>query len=453
MAARVAADEHTKESGSWVPNACEIYENGHPCQHRDECFSAFGKIDTGPAGQVGLYPYNPISLRRAFRHLRDGNRLLPRSLVNNVVHDFLITADPEIGAGIFPTEHISGWLFLGIDRAREAIVREDELPSPEARERLRRARIGWADGEPEPSGVHEAFDLPGTATAAAPQTGNAKASPVVVPRPDIQWTALSPPQADRAQSLYDWESNVTPLPDHEMEAFRTAFYGWTLARLDLGRQLINAGSGTIKFILSSIIREWSFVIDYAGGRRPAEGDLRFDVPQSPKGLRLLLAARWFADHGHWNSTDPNRKWEFPSGFQSADLQIELENFLSHCTAHVERRFLQSITSTGGVRRLQPLSPSGARPSGPLACWSRTTLAGSSPQWLKTEATSPTFGRRPGRNLPDPPCRSSVNSTQRLFPTSPRPVRAILVIRSLSTLPSWSQLGAWPLMIRPQLSHS
>ena len=134
-----------------------------------------------------------------------------------------------------------------------------------------------------------------------------------------------------------------------MEAFRRAFHGWTIARLDLGRQLLNAGSGTIKFILSSILREWSFVIANASGRRPAEGELRFEIPQSPKGLRLLLAARWFADHGHWDSTDPDRKWEFPSGFQSADLQIELENFLSRCAADVEQRFLQSITSTRGVR--------------------------------------------------------------------------------------------------------
>ena len=64
---------------------------------------------------------------------------------------------------------------------------------------------------------------------------------------------------------------------------------------------------------------------------------------------MLLAARWFADHGHWDSTDPDRKWEFPSGFQPADLQIELENFLSHCAADVEQRFLQAITSTGGAR--------------------------------------------------------------------------------------------------------
>ena len=349
VAARAAANERTRESGAWVPNACEIYENGHPCQHRDECFGAFGKIDTGPAGQVGLYPYNLISLRRAFRHLRDGNRLSPRSLVNDVVHDFLITADPEIGAGIFPTEHISNWFFLGVDRAREAIVREDELPSPEARERLRRARIVWADGEPEPAGIHEAFDLPGMATTAGTQTDTATTPPVAV-RPSVfREPAPSPPQADRAQSLYNWESDVTPLPDHEMEAFRKAFYGWTIARLDLGRQLINAGSGTIKFILSGILREWSFVIDNASGRRPAEGELRFEIPQSSKGLRLLLAARWFADHGHWDSTAPDRKWEFPSGFQSADLQIELENFLSRCAADVERRFLQSITSTRGVR--------------------------------------------------------------------------------------------------------
>jgi hypothetical protein len=344
IAARVAADERTRENGTWVPNACDIREEGQPCRHRDECFDAFGSVDTGPSGQVGLYPHNVVSLGRAFQHLRDKNRLSPRSLVNEVVQSFLVTAEPEIGAGVFPTEEIRNWFFLGVNRAREAIVREDELPNPEARERLRRARIVWANGEPEHPGIHRAFDLPGKVTdASTPPDPEPTRTPPGSPSP-------TPERAkDRVQSLYNWESNVTRLPVHEMESFRKAFHDWTIARLDLSRHLVNSGSGMTQLVLGRIFPEATFVIAFASGAEPASGRLRFDVPQSSLGLRLLLAARWFGDHGHWDPAAPDRQWDFPANFQSADLQVELENFLSGCAAVVEKRFLEAITSAGGVR--------------------------------------------------------------------------------------------------------
>lgn len=344
VAARVAADERTRENGTWVPNACDTREQGQPCRHRDECFDAFGSVDTGPGGQVGLYPHNVVSLRRAFQRLRSENRLSPRSLVNEVVQSFLVTAEPEIGAGVFPTEQIRNWFFLGVNRAREAIVREDELSSPEARERLRRARIVWADGEPEHPGIHLAFDLPGKVTEAGPPQG-----PEPTP-PAPESPSPTPKRAtDRVQFLYDWESNVTRLPVHEMESFRKAFHNWTIARVDLGRHLVNANSGMTQLILRRIFPETSFVIAFASGAEPASGRLRFDVPQSSQGLRLLLAARWFGDHGHWDPTAFDRQWDFPADFQPVELQVELENFLSDCAAAVEGRFLQAITSARGAR--------------------------------------------------------------------------------------------------------
>jgi hypothetical protein len=342
IAARIAAEERTREDGTWVPNACETRDRGQLCPHRDECFAAFGSVDTGPGGQVGLYPHNLVSLRRAFRHLRDENRSSPRSLVNDVVHSFLVTADPEIGSGIFPSEEIRNWFFMGVSRAREAIVREDELSSPEARERLRRARIAWADGEPEHPGIHLAFDLPGGVTDARP--GEQAAPPPPMPPPQ-----QPEPRPDRTQSLYDWESNVTPLPVPEMEAFRQAFHDWTIARLHLDRHLMYSGSGMIQFILKRIFPEMSFVIDYARGAPPGPGRLRFDISQSPTGLRLLIAARWYGDHGHWDASAADCKWDFPPDFQPVDLQIELENFLTSCAAAVEEHFLEVITSTAGAR--------------------------------------------------------------------------------------------------------
>jgi hypothetical protein len=342
--ARVAADERSRENGSWVPNACDIREQGKPCRHRDECFDAFGSVDTGPGGQVGLYPHNVVSLRRAFRHLRDESRLSPRSLVNEVVQSFLVTAEPEIGAGIFPTEEIRNWFFLGVNRARESIVREGELSSPEARERLLRARIAWADGEAEHPGIHLAFDLPGKVTDAGIHPG-----PQSIPTPPVPSPQTPQRATDRVQFLYDWESNVTRLPVHERESFQKVFHDWTIARLDLGRHLVDPSSGMIELILRRIFPETTFVIAFASGAEPAPGRLRFDVAQSSVGLRLLLAARWFSDHAHWDPASPDRQWEFPANFQAADLQVALENFLSGCAAAVEERFLQAITSTRGAR--------------------------------------------------------------------------------------------------------
>jgi hypothetical protein len=134
-----------------------------------------------------------------------------------------------------------------------------------------------------------------------------------------------------------------------MEEFRRLFHRWTKDRLDLGRHLVHASSGTGEAVLISVFPEMSFVIKGASGATPAAGRLQFDIPRSPVGLRLLLAARWFAQHGHWDPADASPGWEFPRGFRSADLQVDLENWLSSCAAAVEKQFLHSISSSGGTR--------------------------------------------------------------------------------------------------------
>ncbi len=93
---------------------------------------------------------------------------------------------------------------------------------------------------------------------------------------------------------------------------------------------MNAGSGMIQLILRRIFPETTFVIAFASGAEPAPGRLRFEVRQSSPGLRLLLAARWFGDHGHWDPAAPDRQWDFPENFQPAELQVEIENFLCGC---------------------------------------------------------------------------------------------------------------------------
>jgi len=353
--ARVDATNHAGEDGSWVPNNCT------PCTHRDECFGAFDSADTGAGGIVGLYPHNKTSLRRAFLHLREQNRLTPRSIINEVVRDFLNAADPEIEARVFPSKETGNWFQMRVNRPQESIVTEREAQSPEERDRLRRARIIWRDGEPENQGMRVAFDLPGKPVSGSPPEEGTVAvgeTPQLYENSPAR-TGTSPPSRQqellaqrekRMQSLYDWDNEVRELPEQEMTEFRNILREWTLAKVDLGRHLVNAGPGTAEAILTRIFPVTTFFIDNAPGVRPTSGRLCFEILPSPHtGSRLLTAVRWFNDHGHWDAAAPNRAWEFPVHVKPATLQVELENFLGSCAAKVEERFLREITSSTGVR--------------------------------------------------------------------------------------------------------
>ena len=113
------------------------------------------------------------------------------------------------------------------------------------------------------------------------------------------------------------------MPDAEMDSFRQDFHNWTLDRVDLHQHLICAGPGAPQAILASVFPKTTFVIANASGAEPARGNLKIDIKQTPAGLRLLMAARWYADHGHWDSAKRGPGWEAPLGFPLADLQVEL----------------------------------------------------------------------------------------------------------------------------------
>lgn len=349
VAARASASDRAREDGSWVPNGCT------GCLHQQTCFEAFGHADLGAGGVVGLYPHNEESLRRAFLRLREQNTLDPRHVVNEVVRSFLNMADPAIDAGIFPPEDIGTWFQMSVNRGRDAIVATVKAESPEELDRLRRARIAWRDCEPENRGMHVAFDLPGDLNIEESREKNGERPPVAAetpappPAPSRERELLDN-RARRMQSLYEWDGGNRELPDKEMTEFRNILRDWTLAKMDLGRYLINTGKGKTESILTGIFSPRTFFIDYAPGARPAEDKLCFEVRRSPHdGLRLLTAVRWFNDHGHWDPAHPGRLWEFPADVTPCELQVALENFLGSCARAVEERFLRDITSSTGTR--------------------------------------------------------------------------------------------------------
>jgi hypothetical protein len=341
IAARDNATDDSRETGTWIPNACATRENGQPCRHQDKCFESFGSVSIGPAGQVGLYPYDEVALRRALERLRLTGQLSPRSLVDRVVRDFLVTADPELGDGSFPGEQVQSWFDFTTDRPFEAIVPDGEELAEHDRERLLRARVIWADGDPVNQGIQEAFDLPGQANSAPLERQPLRPAP----KPPSHGSWPQPRGVGPVQSLYDWERGAG-LPDSEMTEFRTLFHRWVRERIDLNRHLVSAGPGTAQAVLDAIFADVSFVIAFATGRHPGPYRVRFEIPHSPEGLRLLLAARWFAQHGHWDPSDPDRGWDFPRGLKPADLHVELEDWLCDCAEQVEARYLETICRGG-----------------------------------------------------------------------------------------------------------
>jgi hypothetical protein len=341
IAARDEADAAARDAGTWIPNACDSREQGLPCRFRDECFSAFGRASLGPAGYAGLYPYNEQALRRAFTRLRDRDKLSARSLVNDVVYGFLTTAGPEISQGDFPTEELRNWFDLSADRPQEAIAPDDGKLTRQELLRLRRVRTAWADCGIENPGIHLAFNLPGE--AAIP--GAAEAGPEPLPPPEPPQVAGKPvPRSDAAKSLYDWEGG-RDLPVAEMRTFRQLLHGWVADRTDFAKHLIHVYAGPAKVVLDRHFGEVTFDIEGLG-RSPASDRLRFEIPRSRDGLRLLLATKWFADHGDWDPDDPDRKWDFPRGLRPADLQVPLENWLCARAREVEDRVLRVLSEAG-----------------------------------------------------------------------------------------------------------
>jgi hypothetical protein len=347
--ARDAADGTAREAGTWIPNACDTREQGSPCRFRDECFSAFGSASIGAAGSVGLYPYNKSALRRAFVRLRDREVLSPRSLVNDVVYNFLTTVEPEISQGDFPTEEISNWFDMETDRPQEVIAADDGKLSHQEVLRLRRTRIVWADCEVENYGIHQAFGLPGdpeSRGAAGPQTISQPPAPELpqpepLPIPGLERT----PRPDPAKSLYAWERGE-PMPVAEMTAFRRQLYNWVAERADFARHLVHVHNGVGKMVLDRHFSETTFDIKGAPGAHPGPGRLHFEIPRSPQGLRLLLGTRWFADHGHWEPDHRYRKWDFPLGLKPLDLQVPLENWLCARARDVEEYVLRALSAAG-----------------------------------------------------------------------------------------------------------
>lgn len=309
-----AATPEDRETDRWIPNACfDLRGDGRECMNREECWAAFGEVD-----QIGLYPYNRVALRRELQ--KRGARVTARTLVDQTVREFLIDADPAIGAGSFPGEGVKERFDFGVSRAKETIVPVGTLSEAD-RDRLHRARVIWADGGVESSGIRIAFDLPTSAGTEGPVL---EEPPHATEPRATKPTPLVP--------LFAWQNGEEML---EAEAiwYRERLLDLVVSRVDLAAMLIDPGQGLGQVVLGRVLAANSFELTQAPGQRAGQNRLRFVIDPDDAGVLLLSAVRWWWDHGHWDVDTDDRKWDFP--LDPTNAQIHLDEFLEGAVRDTE----------------------------------------------------------------------------------------------------------------------
>jgi hypothetical protein len=389
------SDGGSADIGPWMENACLTLNDGQPCQFLDTCHASFGKVEIGGIGAVGLYPYNAIALRRSVKHF--GADATPRLVLDQCLSTNLLEADVHIADGDYPHPRVFDQFDHTARMVKEVVV--FDVPPADA-DRVYLARLIWGDEQLLPSGIEDAFSLP-----------KAKATPEPTPEPEPDPQPRPPAAESPLEPLLQWqnEGNLSVaerkgLPEDEVNTFRQTLLMLTLSRLQLDQNLVHVFSGRGRELLARLFNQTSFNIEGARGGRAGEGSVRIEIKRTPENVRLLAAARWFRDHGHF---DPEQgKWPWPTGLDPQQLLLELENALDTWASQVRKRFLEisggaevarnalglralalaavghdvaALTSTSAV-----LSAPGAQVNLPGASWAAVDLAAQAAFAVPTE---------------------------------------------------------------------
>ena len=313
------------DSEPWVPNACETRESGLPCQFLDRCHAGFGTVEVAGLGQVGLYPYNDVALRRALD--RQGEAPTPRSVLDDCVVRTLVEAEPRIASGTYPHERVREQFDFHATKGKQALV---DGSGAEV-ERLYTALVVWGDENVRlPDEISVAFDL--SISDAEAKTSAEQQSP-----PAAQTDSVRAPSP--LESLWQWQ-NGTPMSDGDADAIRTGLYQLTMSRLDLAQDLYHSQNGHANDVLARLFNRTSFDIEDGRGQPAGKNSIRVPITRSLEDVKLLVAARWFLDHGHFVAAKGN--WEWPLGFEPSDLLITLEASLDDWADRVSEAFRSRV---------------------------------------------------------------------------------------------------------------
>jgi hypothetical protein len=312
----------------WMSNACDSLEDGRPCLRRETCHAAFGAVPLEGLGEVGLYPFNEVALRRAIGHI--GPSATPRDVLDHCFSTILAEADVHIGKADYPHTRTQEQFDFKVRNSKEAVLASNPSSDPD---RSYRALVIWGDESALPQGTLSAFSLDGKPV----DSTDRKRQEPVLPKIELE---------NKLQALFQWQVGGQ-LPEDDVVTIRTTLCGLTIDRLRLDQACIHIYSGHGKEVLDKLFNMTSFEIADARGRLAGPQSIRFKLTRSDEDVRVMAAARWFRDHGHF---DPSQaKWLWPQGYEPDQLMVDLEARLDGWAAHVRGRFL---AETGGSRLAQ-----------------------------------------------------------------------------------------------------
>lgn len=328
-----------RTSSRWMRNACDTREEGSPCRFRDVCHASFGSVNIEGLGDVGLYPYNNNALQRAL--VRVGDAATPRLVMDRLITTILDEADSRIAAGDYPHDRTKEQFDFKVRMGKDALLEKNPANDPE---RNYRALVIWGDESPLAPGIREAFSLGDSRDQSKPperrDLSKPPESPFEVPK-GRESAELDLPNL--LAPLFQWQ-NGDDLPDADADVLRLALYDLTYDRLHLDQYRVHVLSDPGRTLLHSLFSKNSFTIEGARGRGAGGQSIRFHMERTVDDMRVMAAARWFHDHGHFEPT--RAKWQWPEGYDPGELMVELETRLDLWADQVRWRFLQE---TGGSR--------------------------------------------------------------------------------------------------------
>ena len=298
-AAWSAADDESRKSGSWIPNACETREHGRRCRFADECRRGFGSADVPPVGHVGLFPFNESALRRLARKM-GADAGTPGRLLQVALEEVLVEAGPHIRNGTYPDrraeDHFDYRFRQHAARAQARRGRGSRRPTP-----ARQRHLGRRPAD------HE-FRGSGSLRAATPG-GRRRPGPRRVPAPG---RGTRQPESRKPSRSLRPNGNPCPCSLRSMPGasarrsswkaqWRTSANGFTAESLtDSGstRSSSTSTEGIGKDLLESVLARYSFVFLGAEyGRKPGRDRLQFDITPdegtvSPADRRDVVSLRW-----------------------------------------------------------------------------------------------------------------------------------------------------------------
>lgn len=317
---------------AWVPNACDTRAEGLPCPVRDECHSGFGAIDVTGIGRVGLYPYNHIALRRALT--QNAETRTARNILDVCLTEELDEADPHIADGTYPHERVRNRVNFRVSRTKDSLLNGQE--GDEA-DRLYRALVIWGDEKPLPLPIVEAFSLNASSAAEPGSILQEDRQPLadhrrVTPNQDLP---------NPLQSLFQWTTD-DHLPDDDADYYRGILHRLVSDRLGLDQDLFHTANGNGNLIMTRLFNTTSFNFgEDTRGRLAGAQSVRFRIQRDePDDVRVLMAARWFSDHGHWAPTAG--AWRWPDGYEPVELMLALETRLESWADVVRRAYRDRV---------------------------------------------------------------------------------------------------------------